>query len=340
MSKGYRRYLANKAMWFFATLAAAIVLNFFLPRLMPGDPVSAIMGRMMMGTATEAEQIRLMLEHYVAMFGLDRPLYIQFLTYVGNIFRFEFGQSFSMYPREVSDIILTALPWTIALQLPSILVGWFLGNILGAIAAYVRKGFDKIMIPVALFVSGIPAFGMAVILMSIFAINLGVLPAQGGYPHTAIPAMSFEFFRGVLYHYHLPFWTLVLIAIGGQAIGMRSMGIYELNADYVKYARFMGIKDSKIVLYVFRNAVLPQVTGLALQIGTIMGGALVAERVFTYPGIGNTLFLAVTQNDYPLVAASTFVITLMVLIVVFLLDLLYGVIDPRVKAAVTEGGVE
>ena len=133
-------------------------------------------------------------------------------------------------------------------------------------------------------------------------------------------------------HYQLPFWSIVLIAIGGQAIGMRSMSIYELNADYVKYSRFMGIKDRKIVGYVFRNAMLPQVTGLALAIGTMVGGALVAEIIFSYPGLGTTLLNAVMGQDYPLISASTLIITMMVLIANFILEILYGFIDPRIKA--------
>ena len=148
-----------------------------------------------------------------------------------------------------------------------------------------------------------------------------------------IPHWGMDFFVSIFQHYHLPFWSIVLIAIGGQAIGMRSMSIYELNADYVKYSRYMGIKDSKIVGYVFRNAMLPQVTGLALQIGTIIGGALVAEIIFSYPGLGTMLLRAVKEADYPLISASTLIVTIMVLITVFLLDIIYGLIDPRIKAS-------
>jgi peptide/nickel transport system permease protein len=137
----------------------------------------------------------------------------------------------------------------------------------------------------------------------------------------------------VIVHYQLPFWSIVLVAIGGQAIGMRSMAIYELNADYVKYARFMGIKDRKIIGYVFRNAMLPQITGLALSIGTMVGGALVAEIVFSYPGLGYTLLHGVLGQDYPLISATALIITMMVLGTSFLIEIFYGIIDPRIKAA-------
>ena len=134
-------------------------------------------------------------------------------------------------------------------------------------------------------------------------------------------------------HYQLPFWSIVLIAIGGQAIGMRSMAIYELNADYVKYSRFLGVPDRKIVGYVFRNAMLPQVTGLVLSVGTMVGGALVAEIIFSYPGLGTTLLSAVLGQDYPLISAVMLLITVMVLIANFAIEILYGIIDPRIKAA-------
>jgi peptide/nickel transport system permease protein len=136
----------------------------------------------------------------------------------------------------------------------------------------------------------------------------------------------------VIVHYQLPFWSIVLIAIGGQAIGMRSMSIYELNADYVKYSRFLGIPDRKIIGYVFRNAMLPQVTGLALSVGTMVGGALVAEIIFSYPGLGYTLLNGVMGQDYPLISATTLIITVMVLTANFLIELIYGIIDPRIKA--------
>jgi len=330
----YFKYFARKFLWLLFTLIAAIALNFILPRFMPGDPISAIMARLAQGG--DPENVRRALEHFSEQFGIDRPLYEQFFIYIGNLLQGDFGVSFYMYPRSVSNIVASSLPWTIGLMLPAILVGWILGNVLGAIAAYIRKGFDKIMLPVSLFITGIPAFGFAIILLVIFAVNLRILPTGGGYPVVMIPSLSWNFFTGLLHHYHLPFWSLVLLAIGGQAIGMRSMSIYELNADYVKYSRYMGIKDRKIVGYVFRNAVLPQITGLALQIGTIITGALFVEIIFSYPGLGSTLLSAVNANDYPLLSGLTLIISVMVLITVFMLDIIYALIDPRVKASLIE----
>ncbi|MBR6766613.1 MAG: ABC transporter permease [Clostridia bacterium] len=330
--KGYKKYFKKKIIWFLITLVVAVVLNFVLPRLMPADPVAAITGKMAQGM-TDASAVQQVYERYQKEFGTDKSMVEQFLIFVKNLFKGDFGTSFSQYPRKVSDIISSAVLWTIGLQLPAIIVGWLLGNILGALAAYIKKGFDKVLMPLSLLISNIPAFGMAVILLVLFAVNLKIAPISGGYAFDMIPNFSWKFVKSIISHYQLPFWSIVLISIGGQAVGMRSMSIYELNADYVKYARFLGIKDRKIVGYVFRNAMLPQVTGLALSIGTMIGGALVAEIIFSYPGLGSAVYTAVTAGDYPLISATTLIITLMVLVVTFLLDIIYAIIDPRVKAA-------
>jgi peptide/nickel transport system permease protein len=257
----------------------------------------------------------------------------QFILYARNVLQGNFGFSFSQYPRTVADILRSSLAWTIVLQLPAILVGWIIGNLLGALAAYRKGGYDKVLMPTSLFASNIPAFGMAVILLITFGVWLKWLPTSGGYGFDMIPGFNWAFLSSAFIHYQMPFWTIVLVTIGGQAIGMRSMSIYELNADYVKYARFLGIKDRTIVGYVFRNAMLPQITGLALAIGTMIGGALVAEIIFAYPGLGSTVLKAVTGQDYPLISATTLIITLMVLSANFLIEILYGFIDPRIKAS-------
>jgi peptide/nickel transport system permease protein len=319
-------------MWFGVTFIAAFLLNFALPRLMPGDPVAAIVARQAQGMSN-ATGVQAIYEQYTELFGTNKPIYEQFFIYVGNVLQGDFGFSFSQYPRTVADVIGSSILWTVSLQFPAILVGWLIGNLLGALAAYRRGIFDKAFMPASIFISNLPAFGMAVILLVIFAVNLDWFPTSGGYGFDLIPSFSLSFLLSMGWHYILPFLTIVLIAIGGQAIGMRSMAIYELNADYVKYSRFMGIHDRKIVRYVFRNAMLPQVTGLALAIGTMVSGALVAEIIFSYPGLGTTILNAVLGQDYPLISGVTLIITLMVLISTFAIEVIYGFIDPRIKAA-------
>lgn len=333
--KGYLKYFGNKVIWFVVTLIFAFILNFILPRLMPGDPVAIITQRVVQGMSSQSG-VQAVYEEYAELFGTNKPLPEQFVIYMRNLLQGNLGTSFSQYPRPVADILKSSIWWTVALQLPAILVGWMIGNTLGALAAYIKKGFDKIIMPVSIFASNLPAFGMAVVLLVIFGVQLKWFPTSGGYGFDLIPNFSWNFIKSVIVHYQLPFWSIVLIAIGGQAIGMRSMAIYELNADYVKFARFLGIKDRKIIGYVFRNAMLPQITGLALSIGTMVGGALVAETIFSYPGLGSTILNAVMGQDYPLISAATLIITIMVLITTFLIEILYGFIDPRVKAAQSE----
>jgi peptide/nickel transport system permease protein len=299
---------------------------------MPGDPVAAIVSRLAQGMSNTSG-IQAIYQQYSDLFGTKKPLIEQFLIYIKNVAQGNFGFSFSQYPRTVADVLKSSVWWTICLQFPAIIVGWLIGNTLGALAAYIKGGFDKVLMPVSIFVSNFPAFGMAVILLVVFGVGLKWFPTSGGYGFDLIPSFTWTFMWSVIVHYQLPFWSIVLIAIGGQAIGMRSMSIYELNADYVKYSRFLGIPDRKIVGYVFRNAMLPQVTGLALSVGTMVGGALVAEIIFSYPGLGTTLLHSILGQDYPLISASTLIITVMVLVATFVIEILYGIIDPRIKAA-------
>lgn len=333
--KGYRKYFLSKLGWYLLTFVVAVILNFLLPRLIPGNPVDMIVGKLAQGMTNLNSQKRLY-EAFMAQFGLDKPMWEQFLIYFGNLFRGDLGISFGLYPRTVSSVLRNAIPWTLGLQLPAIIVGWLLGNLLGALAAYIKGVFDKVLFPVFLFISCLPTFGFAVILLVIFAINLKIAPPNLAFGYDMTPNLSFAFIASVLQHYQLPFWSIVLVFIGGQSLGMREMSIYELNADYVKYSRLLGIKDRKIVGYVFRNAMLPQVTGLALSLGGMMGGALITETIFSYPGVGTIMLNAISQNDFPMISGCTMMITITVLAANFLVELVYGVLDPRIKAAQQE----
>ncbi|HOB16868.1 MAG TPA: ABC transporter permease [Defluviitoga sp.] len=333
--KGFTKYFVQKLLWYALAFFIALLLNFFLPRLIPGDPISVIVGQMMSGNVPSETQERVY-RSFVEEFGLDKPLIVQFFTYIGNVFKGNLGTSFSLYPLSVNEVISSAVVWTIALQLPSILVGWIVGNLLGAAAAYRKGVFDKTIFPLSLFVSSIPYQCLAIILLYVFGVNLGWFPIGGGYSRTLLPTLSWTFILDVLHHYFLPFLSLVLVTIGGQAIGMREMSIYELNTDYVTYCKMLGMSDKKIQRYVFKNAVLPQITGLAISLGSMVGGALVTEIVFGYPGLGTWLFNGIRSLDYPLIQGSTLIIALMVLLANFIMDMVYGLIDPRVKAAQME----
>jgi peptide/nickel transport system permease protein len=329
----FRRYLLGKVFWFALAFLAALVLNFMLPRLIPGNPVDALVSTMAAGGTLTGESAQRLYNAYIAEFGLDKPLSAQFAYYIRNLARGDLGVSFGRSPARVQNLIAEALPWTLALQAPAILSGWIIGNLLGVLTAYLRGWLDRVVFPIALFISSMPYYCLAIILLYLLAVHWAIFPPGGGYSYALAPSMTWTFFRSALEHYWLPFLSLVLVFIGGQGVGMRAMSIYELDADYVRYARSLGVPPARIVAYIFRNAMLPQVTGLALAIGSMVGGALITEIVFSYPGVGSLLFSAIRQNDYPVVQGVTLLIMVGVLSANFLVDIAYGIIDPRIRAA-------
>jgi peptide/nickel transport system permease protein len=329
---GLRRYLARKTLWYLGALVVAVLLNFLLPRLIPGNPVDIIVSQLGRGGLSSEAQQRIY-EDFTREFGLDRPMWQQFAQYVTNILHGDLGKSFAFYPTPVKSLIGQALPYTLALQIPAILFGWIIGNVLGAIAAYKGGAWDKSVFTTSLLFSSAPYYCLSIILLYIFAVVLGIFPVGGAYSLGTSPSATFEFFADASRYYWLPFLSLLLINVGGQAVGMRSMAIYELGSDYVNYSRSLGIGDKKMTTYIFRNAMLPQITGLALSIGAMVGGALITELVFSYPGMGFLLFGAISSSDYSMIQAVTLIITTVVLVANYLVEVLYGFIDPRIRAA-------
>lgn len=262
----------------------------------------------------------------------------QFFVYIKNVFRGDFGLSYSQYPKPVIDIIKESIPWTIAIQLPTIILGWIIGNLLGAFAAYKRGIFDKVFFPLAMFLNGVPFFVFGMLLVALFSITLGWFPAMGAYGPDKVPSFSWDFFKSLGFYYVLPFFSVFPILLSGQATGMRSMSIYELGTDYMKYAKWLGLREGKIIGYVFRNAMLPQLTGLAQSLGTMVGGALITEMIFSYPGLGMAMLTAIQQNDYATIQGCTLMISTCVLLANFGVDVLIALFDPRVKAGLQMGG--
>jgi peptide/nickel transport system permease protein len=332
---GLGKYLLRKVLWYVGALLAALVLNFLLPRLVPGSPVDAIIAQMNQGGGVQGEQLQAIHQNFMREFGLDKPMWEQFLIYLQNLTHGDLGTSFGLYPAKVSGLVAAALPWSIAIQLPAVLIGWLVGNVVGALAAFKGGMMDRGAFVSSLFPSSMPYYCLAIILLYLFAVAWPVLPAGRGYSFGVSPELTWTFFADAVTHYWLPFLSLMLIFVGGQAVGMRSMAIYELGSDYVNYARGLGLPDGRVVRYIFRNAMLPQLTGLALSIGGLVGGALITEIVFSYPGIGSLLFSAISQNDYPVIQAITLIIAVAVLAANFLVEVAYGFVDPRIRAATT-----
>ena len=263
----------------------------------------------------------------------------QFFVYISNVFKGDLGLSYSQYPKPVVEIIKESLPWTLAIQAPTIILGWIVGNLLGAFAAYKRGIFDKVFFPCAMFLNGVPFFVFGMLLVALFSITLGWFPAMGAYSPD-IPELQFNWncIKSVGFYYILPFFSVFPILLSGQATGMRSMSIYELGTDYMKYAKWLGLREGKIISYVFRNAMLPQLTGLAQSLGAMVGGALITEMIFSYPGLGMAMLTAIQQNDYATIQGCTLMISTCVLVANFAVDVLIAIFDPRVKAGLQMGG--
>lgn len=262
----------------------------------------------------------------------------QFFRYIINVFHGDLGLSYQNN-EPVVNIIKKSLPWTLLIQAPTIILGWIFGNLLGAFAAYKRGIFDKVFFPVAMFLNGIPYFVFGMLLVALFSITLGWFPAVGAYS-SDIPQLTFSWtcIKSVAWYYVLPFFSCFPILLSGQATGMRSMAIYELGTDYMKYAKWLGLREGKIISYVFRNAMLPQLTGLAQSLGSMVGGALITEMIFSYPGLGMAMLNAIQQNDYATIQGCTLMISTCVLVANFLVDILIAIFDPRVRAGLQMGG--
>ncbi|HPV63171.1 MAG TPA: ABC transporter permease, partial [Fervidobacterium sp.] len=240
------------------------------------------------------------------------------------------GISIYLYPRPVLEVLKTAIPYSLGLMIPSILLSWIVGNNLGAIAAR-RKRLDSIMLPIMYFITGAPYLWLGMLLAYFLGVVWGIFPIAGAYSFSLRPHWSWLFVGDFLKHWILPFLSLFIVQIGGWAIGMRNMVIYELENNYVRYLETLGAKRKLIRKYAFRNAILPQVTGLALQLGTVIAGQVTTEVVFSYPGIGYVLTQGILNQDYFLIQGCFLFIIIGVLVANFTVDLVYMALDPRIR---------
>ena len=303
-----------------------------IPRFMPGDPIQSLLSR----TQVAPEAVADLIAYYKNLFGLDVPLWEQYLNFWGRLLQGDLGRSVYLGGRPVADVIMAALPYTLALLVPAILLSWWTGNKAGALAAR-RRVLDNTLLPVSYILTSTPYMWLAIMLAWIFASVLGIFPISGGYSYSLEPSMTWAFFADLAWHWFLPFMSLFLVMFGGWAIGMRNMIIYELDADYARYLGALGAPSGLVRRYAFRNAVLPQITGLALSLGVIVAGALVTEIVFSYPGIGKLLLAAVQNQDYFLLQGIFLFIIVGVLVANFLVDIAYVVVDPRTRVGMSGG---
>lgn len=328
-----RRYFGRKAIIYLLTFFVAVTLNWMIPRFMVGDPVLRMLTRSSVGNP---EAVAPMREYYERVFGLDRPVWEQYLNYWVELFKGNLGVSVSVFPATVTDVILGAIPYTLGLLVPAILLSWYAGNKVGALAAR-RRWLDNTALPLGYMLTATPYMWLAILLGWSLGIVAGIFPIAGGYDFDLQPTWSWTFISSLLRHWFLPFLSLFLVAFGGWAIGMRNLIIYELEADYANYLESLGAPRRLIRRYAFRNAMLPQLTGLALQLGVLVAGALVTEIVFGYPGLGRLILTAIQNQDYFLIQGTFLFIVIGVLLANFLVDVVTVLVDPRTRTGMQGG---
>ena len=324
------RYILRRIGFYLLAGWAALTLNFFLPRLMPGDPAAALFARFRGRLGPEA------LAALRETFGLtEAPLISQYFTYLGHVLKGDFGISVAYFPSPVLDVIGTGLIWTILLAGTAVVVSFTIGTLLGVVTAWWRRGWIDSWLPSTLvFIGAFPYFWLAMVALYVLGFTLGWFPLGHAYGDDVTPGLSAAFIGDVVRHAALPVATVVLVTLGGWLLQMRNTMIAVLGSDYVNLAQAKGLRPSRVALrYAARNALLPSVTGFGMALGFVLGGSLLTEIVFSYPGQGYLLVQAVRNQDYPLMQGIFLFITMAVLGANLLVDFFYLWLDPRTRGS-------
>lgn len=323
------RYLGRRAAFYLFTLWAAITINFFLPRMMKGDAVTQYLSRNRNISPEAADALR-------SLLGLDtdKSMLQQYIDYWGLLLRGDLGVSLLHGLRPVTEVVAGALPWTVGLVGLATIVSFVIGTIGGAIIGWRRGSKLEVLIPITTFLNTIPYFWLGLLAIAVFSVNMGWFPIGKAYGVGIRPEWSADFIGQVIHHGTLPVLTIVIASLGGWMLGMRNMMLTVLDEDYITVAQAKGLPNRRVLWsYAARNAVLPQIQSFALSIGFIVGGAIVMEMVFSYPGIGKLLLDATNAKDYALMQGVFLVITISVLIANVLADIVYAFLDPRTRQA-------
>ncbi|MDP9794640.1 peptide/nickel transport system permease protein [Catenuloplanes nepalensis] len=322
------KHILQRIAFYLFTAWAAITLNFFIPRMIPGDPVRSMISRYQ--GQLNADSIQSL---YI-LFGLDeqKSLWGQYVDYWGQLFRGDLGLSFTFFPAPVSQVIGESIGWTVILVGITTIISFAIGTLLGVLAGWRRGSWVDGLLPATTFLSSIPYFWLGLIAITLLAGPGSFFPSSGGYEPGLIPAWDQWFIGSALQHSILPAFTILISSVSGWILSMRNMMVTVAAEDYITVAHAKGLPERRVALaYAARNALLPNVSGFALSLGFIVGGTLLVEIVFSYPGLGFQLFQAVGAKDYPLMQGVFLVITLSVLAANLLADLAYLALDPRTR---------
>lgn len=328
----YIEYYLRRFGMFLLVIFLAVTVNFMIPRLIPGDPVETQLNMLAARSGGQIGDVQAMAASYREKFGLDQPLWRQYLNYWRDLSRLDFGYSLANYPETVAGAISSALPWTLGLLGFSTLVAFAIGSLLGGLLAWPRTPPAlRGSIPILMIISAIPYFLLGVILVYLFAIVYKVFPAGGGYELGGTLRMDWATAGDILHHAALPATSIILAGIGSWALGMRGMLVSILGEDYITLAEAKGLKDRRIFMqYAMRNGLLPQLTTLALTLGYVVSGTILVEVMFAYPGIGYKLYQAIQYKDYFVIQGIVFVLIVAIASALLIMDLIYPLIDPRI----------
>ena len=329
----YTRYFLRRLGQFVLVVFVGINIVFFVTHATPVDPVEQAISSATQFGHSDPRAVEIMRKALRELYGLDGTIAQQYARFWTRLATGDFGPSLSAFPTPVSVLIRQSLPWTVGLLFTSTLIAWGVGNSLGGLAGYYRK--NRLLKAVGIAATGlqpIPSYIMSLVVLILFGYIWPILPISGGFQMNVSPDLSIPFVSSVIMHSILPVLSLVLITIGAWFVGMRSLVSNIVTEDYVVYAELAGVNRRRILTsYIMRNALTPQLTGLALSLGAIFNGAIITEFVFGYPGLGTLLVRGVNSGDYSLVLGIASISIVAVATAVFVIDLLYPLLDPRVK---------
>lgn len=334
MKHRFLKYLLQRVGQCLLVIFVGITITFIIPRLAPTDPVEAAINRATAsGQYTHPEAVDAIRQALTELYGLEGGILQQYIGFWGRLIRGDLGPSYSSFPTPVIELIKTSLPWTAGLLLTSALIAWIIGNFIGGVAGYFStRRWARAVSVFAMTIRPIPYYIMAFVLLILFAYLLPIFPLSGSLAIGVHPSFSLRFLTSLLRHAFLPSLSLVIVGAGGWILGMESLVSNIVAEDYVVYAKTAGVSDRKLLSrYVMRNALLPQITGLALQLGLIFNGALITEYVFSYPGLGYLAYNAVFAADYGLILGIAIFSIVGVALAVLIVDLTYPLFDPRIQ---------
>ncbi len=325
-------YLVRRLLVFFLTLWVAATLIFIIPRLAPGDPISAMVARLsyQAGFVENSDQI---IEGWKERFGLNDPVYVQYLRYMGGLLQGDLGYAMARFPSTVTELVGRALPWTIGLVGLATAIFFIVGNLCGALLAwYKTPKLVKVLIPMSMVFTSIPPLLAGLLLAYVFGFLIPLFPLNYSYGFGLQPEFTIEFIANVIHHGFLPAMAIVLVTFGYWALGMRGMMVTIEGEDYMILAQAKGLKPFYVLYrYMIRNAILPQMTALAVTIGTLVNGVVLVEVIFNYNGMGTLIFTAIREQDFGLIQGTSFILIMTSALAVLIIDLSYPLIDPRIS---------